>query len=196
MFIAFLGCDGCGKSSVLEGLQSHLAAVGSRVSRGHWAPKSGRGGKGRGNADDPHGKPPRGYIPSLAKLGYLGIRWWAGWWGGLRSQAGDGILMFDRYHADLTVDPLRYRYGAPLGLARLASACMPQPDLVFYLDASAEVLLSRKQEVGLATLNESRARYLELARRNPRILVIDASRPLEQVIADVIRRMEEHQRIR
>ena len=188
-FIAFLGCDGCGKSTVLGGLEDHLKARGIEVSRGHWAPRRG-GSSATGSAENPHGKPPRGRMMSVAKLGYLGFKWWSGWCGGLRAQSRRGVLLFDRYHADLLVDPLRYRYGGPLWLAKLASAWMPQPDIVFFLDAAPEVLLSRKQEVSHEALGASRRAYLSLASENPRLKVIDASQPLELVIAAVIQEIE------
>ena len=61
-------------------------------------------------------------------------------------------MLFDRYHGDLLVDPRRYRYGGPMSLARLIVRFMPQPDLVFFLDATPEILLARKQEVSHAAL--------------------------------------------
>jgi thymidylate kinase len=100
------------------------------------------------------------------------------------------MVIFDRYHADLLVDPRRYRYGAPMWLARLATRVMPQPDRVFFLDAAPEVLLSRKQEVSHEALEANRRAYLNLASQNPRLKVIDASRPVDLVIADVLQQME------
>jgi thymidylate kinase len=187
-FIAFLGCDGSGKSSVIGGLAEHLKVHGEEVSLGHWAPRR-NGTSASDSAEDPHGKPPRGQIISAAKLGYLGFKWWRGWWGGLRTQSRRGVLLFDRYHADLLVDPRRYRYGGPRWLATLASNWMPQPDIVFFLDAPPEVLMSRKQEVSHEALETSRRAYLKLASQNCRLKVIDASRPVNEVIADVLRQI-------
>ena len=69
--------------------------------------------------------------------------------------------------------------------ARLASRLMPQPEHVIYLDASADVLLSRKQEVDRATLEKSRSAYHHLCRTHPRFKIVDASRPLDEVVSDV-----------
>ena len=185
-FIAFLGCDGSGKSAVIEGVCRQAEASGFAVVRGHWRPKAIGGAGGASAADDPHGQPPRGWISSILKLGWLWLNWWVAWLGPLGRAARDSLVVFDRYHADLLVDPKRYRYGGPLWLARMVTRLMPQPDRVFFLDAPPEVLLARKQEVGLEALAASRARYLALAAAHPRITVIDASQALDAVIAAVV----------
>jgi thymidylate kinase len=193
-FIAFLGCDGSGKSAVIAAVSEQSRATGLMVSHGHWRPVAfGDSGKGpeRRSADDPHGRNPRGFFPSVLKLFWLGLNWWVGWFRFLRRQARSGLLIFDRYHADLIVDPRRYRYGGPMWLARLVCQCLPQPDIVFYLDAPPEILLSRKNEVPKAALERSRAAYLRLAGESRIIHVIDAARPLDEVVEDVLGRIHQ-----
>jgi thymidylate kinase len=191
-FIAFLGCDGSGKSAVIEGITLHFETIGRAVALGHWRPKafSHETATLAVSVDDPHGKSPRGLINSVLKLGWLWLNWRAAWFGAMGRSAREGMVIFDRYHADLLVDPRRYRYGAPMWLARLATRVMPQPDRVFFLDAAPEVLLSRKQEVSHEALEANRRAYLNLASQNPRLKVIDASRPVDLVIADVLQQME------
>ncbi|MFM7183045.1 MAG: hypothetical protein ACKO2G_16500 [Verrucomicrobiales bacterium] len=191
-FIAFLGCDGSGKSAVIAAVSEQSRAAGLIVSQGHWRPVAlGDSGKGsvHRRVDDPHGQKPRGIFSSVLKLFWLALNWWVGWFRSLRRQANDGLLIFDRYHADLVVDPRRYRYGGPMWLARLASRWMPQPDAVFFLDASPEVLLSRKREVPKAALENSRAAYLRFASKNQLVQVIDATRSLDEVVSDVLARL-------
>ena len=187
-FIAFLGCDGSGKSAVIQGAAGRLRADGAAVILGHWMPKAFSGAEvSKANAaDDPHGQAPRGVISSVLKLGWLWMNWWTAWFRSLRTVSHKGIILFDRYHADLLVDPRRYRYGGPIWLAHLASRAMPQPDQVFFLDAEPDVLLSRKQEVSIEALQKGRTAYLKLCRSDSRFQVIDASQPLEQVIESVI----------
>jgi thymidylate kinase len=170
---------------VLDQLEQHLNAKGIEVSRGHWVPRK-PGTKGGGSAEDPHGKPPRGQLASIAKLAYLAFRWWTGWFRGLREKSKHGVILFDRYHADLLADPRRYRYGGSLWLARLALGCLPQPDLVIFLDAPADVLLSRKQEVSRETLERSIRNYRELGEGTRGYRVIDASQPIDKVMFAVL----------
>lgn len=193
-FVAFLGCDGSGKSAVIAGVSERLRAEGVEVWTGHWRPQAldpGRGDGALASAEDPHGQSPRGRLASMVKLGWLWLNWWLGWWRGLRSKSRSGVVLFDRYHGDLLVDPRRYRYGASLALARMASRLMPQPDRVFFLDAEPEVLLSRKQEVGPEALERSRESYLALVRSHPRFQVVDASRPLADVLEEVTAELEQ-----
>ena len=191
--IAFIGCDGCGKSAVINRVAERLGAENFAVSCGHWRPKAFARAAGAAavvTVDDPHGRPPRGYFTSCLKLGWLWLNWWVGWWTGLRQAGSQGVVLFDRFHGDLLVDPCRYRYGGPMWFAAIATRLMPQPALVLFLDAATDVLLARKQEVSRSALEDSRRRYLELGQGNPRFVVIDAGRPLEQVVEDVWSRIE------
>ena len=186
-FIAFLGCDGSGKSAVIQGLSATLISEGAKVSLGHWRPRAFCSSSGASNAaENPHGQSPHGFAASVLKLSWLWLNWWAAWLRGLWNQARSGYVFFDRYHGDLLIDPKRYRYGGPMSLAQAVSCLMPQPDQIIFLDASPLVLLSRKQEVSLEALEHSRAAYLRLASTHPRFRIVDASRPLAEVIADVM----------
>jgi thymidylate kinase len=181
-FIAFLGCDGSGKSAVIQGVAARLEAEGYPVTLGHWRPKPFASSTGSSAAaDDPHGKAPRGFVSSILKLGWLWLNWWAAWILHLRKEAHTGFVLYDRYHGDLLVDPIRYRYGGPMWLAKLVSRMMPQPDLVLFLDASPEILISRKQEVPFEQLVASRGAYQKLKKQGFPITVVDASQSLSQV---------------
>lgn len=192
MFIAILGCDGSGKSAVINQVVESLKKQGVTTTHGHWRPVAFSSGLMKGvktNSDDPHGQVLRGPSSSILKLGWLWWNWWLGWFSFLRKESAAGVVLFDRYHADILVDPLRYRYGGPMWLARLASQWMPQPDLVMFLDAEPDVLLSRKQEVSREALERARALYLALCETNNRYHVIDAGQPLEDVVESVLVQM-------
>jgi thymidylate kinase len=62
----------------------------------------------------------------------------------------------------------------------------PRPDLVIYLDAPAEALLARKGEGTLESLARRRGDYLALERVMEHFHVVDASRPLDDVMRDVV----------
>lgn len=187
--IAFLGCDGSGKSAVISGVSTAFREAGCPVTLGHWRPiafQAGASESAAAFADNPHGQKRRGRFSSVLKLGWLWVHWWVGWMRHLKAQSEAGVVLFDRYHADLLVDPKRYRYGGPMFLARMASRMMPQPDLVVFLDADPDVLLQRKQEVSREALVESRAAYLSLVKIHPRFRVVNANQPLASVIAEVV----------
>jgi thymidylate kinase len=68
----------------------------------------------------------------------------------------------------------------------------PRPDLVLYLDAPAEVLLARKGEGTLESLERRRRDYFQVGGLVPTFEVVDATRPLESVVEDVVRRIEDY----
>ena len=188
-FIAFIGCDGSGKSAVIHDVAEHYRVQGIHVTCGHWRPDA-IGTSSRNieaiSVDDPHGNIPHGQVISVLKLAWLWLNWWVGWWKELRSSSRKGLVIFDRFHGDLLVDPKRYRYGGSLWLASLACHLMPQPDLILFLDAPPDVLLSRKQEVSRASLEQSREKYLNLEKSYHQFVRIDVDQTLNGVVNDVI----------
>jgi len=130
---------------------------------------------------DPHGKPPRGAFLSLVKV-FIWI--FEEWYATLVHERG-ALLVCDRYYHDLLVDPKRYRYGAPLWTAKFVGELMPRPKLWILLNAPPEILQTRKQEVTPEETARQCAAYLEFICGQRKHAIIDASQPLERVIADV-----------
>jgi thymidylate kinase len=186
VWIALLGPDGAGKTAVLEGIVREAGAAFGEVRRFHLRPHFGRRSGEGPPVTDPHGRRRRGRWSSLAKLSL----WWADCVVGyaiavrpaLRRRA---LVVFDRYVDDLLVDPRRYRYGGPMGLARAVVAWTPRPHLFVFLDAPDAVLRERKREVSATETARQRRDYLALAARLPRAFVVDASRRLDEVVGEV-----------
>ena len=61
----------------------------------------------------------------------------------------------------------------------------PQPDLVLFLYAPAEVLFARKGEASIEYLDGIQKQYLGQGERTKNFVVIDATQPLEKVYEDV-----------
>lgn len=107
-------------------------------------------------------------------------------WGWVRRGV---VVVFDRhFFSDY------YAYDIEGGDARSVSRRIhgfvlerlsPKPDLVVYLDAPADVLLARKGEGTIEALARRRRDYLELAAVTRHFAVVDASRPEDEVAADV-----------
>jgi thymidylate kinase len=182
--IVILGPDGAGKSSVIQGLMGRLEQDGRIVKMRHLKPRIVLPKRGAGVTIvvDPHGKPPRSALTSVAKI----IVWlMEEWYANLFQDDRKTLLICDRYYHDLLVDPLRYRYGGPMGAARLVGKMMPRPRLWLLLDAPAEILQARKQEVPLEETERQRSAYRAFVQCQKDHAIVDAAQPLDKVIADV-----------
>lgn len=72
-----------------------------------------------------------------------------------------------------------------MSLAQFIGTLMPRPGLWVLLDAPAEILQARKQEVPAEETARQRQAYLSLVRKQRKYVIVDASQPLGKVIADV-----------
>jgi serine acetyltransferase/thymidylate kinase len=186
MTVAVIGPDGSGKSSVIELVLADLAPAFRSTRSLHLRPRVVRGKAAARPATAPHALPPRGRIASVAKLAHMLLDYVAGYalrvWPLTRRST---LVVFDRYYRDLLVDPKRYRYGGPMGLARWAARCVPGPDLWVLLDAPGEVLQARKSEVSAEESARQRQSYLRLAAHLWNAAVVDATQELPRVALEV-----------
>ncbi len=182
--IAISGVDGSGKSTVIEALRAGPHALPAAVRVLDW---------GRTQARSPggpilnHARPPRAPWLSVLKLAVRGAQWWWTYYRTCRPWINQGgVILCDRfYFDDVLLDPLKYRYGGPLWLARQLRAWLPQPGVYILLDAPVAVLAARKQEVTVAEIGRLQAAYVALLRDYPCAYRVEAAAPLEAVVAEV-----------
>jgi len=140
---------------------------------------------------EPHGLPPRGPLMSTAKLLYLWVDYVIGYLLRVRPRmVRSTFVIFDRYYHDLLIDARRFRYGGPKWLAKIIGHLIPLPDLILILDAPADVLQSRKQEVAKEESERQAFAYRILAQSaqlRPRSVLIDATESLDQVVHGCVR---------
>lgn len=186
-WIAIMGPDGAGKSAAIGSIREQFRFAYHRVNCFHLRPKSIHFGKDtHGVVTDPHGKPPRGWILSVAKAFFLIADYWLGYLAQIvPSMQRSQLIVFDRYIYDLLVDHRRVRYGGPSWLLRLAARIVPHPQLVILLDAPPDVLWSRKQEVEFNEVMRQRDGYCKEASTLPFARVVNAAQPLADVTRDV-----------
>jgi thymidylate kinase len=191
LHVVFLGPDGVGKSTVIEGVRRDLSDAFLRTDYYTFAPSL----IPRANQPDqeplkrgPHALPPRSYPASLVKA-----FWWLGCYtiGHLLTihpaKARSSLVVNHRYFLDAIVDQRRYRYSGPVWLLKLIWKIVPKPDLIILLDAPAEVIWPRKREITLEETARQRNAYRELVGPLTNARIVDASQPAEKVIADVDR---------
>lgn len=134
-----------------------------------------------------YSEPPRPLIYSLLKTGRRAVQWVYTYYTKLQPLSSKRTLVIcDHFRfLVLALDPLKFRYGGPRRLLWWLFDALPQPDLFIVLDVSAEVARSRKQESSLEefhrVINEQQANLYRLKH----VHVVDATKPLEQVVRDV-----------
>ncbi len=185
--ICFLGPDGSGKSSVIDRILPVIEPIYRKQKYIHLRPKLGYKNIGSSEkVENPHAQELRGVVGSLLKIVYFFFDYILGYFLKIRPMlVRSTCVVFDRYYYDLLVDPRRYRYGASMNFANFVGKFIPKPDLVILLDAPADVLQQRKQEVPYEETARQRDVYLMLVKAMGNGVVIDSSQPLDKVVMDV-----------
>jgi thymidylate kinase len=186
VFVVFLGADGSGKSTIISKVRKSLAPAFRHTKHYHFRPHLISRKKNKRTVINPHYKEPLGIGTSTSKLFLYLIDYIIGYMVKIYIELVQSTLViFDRYSYDILVDPKRYRYGGPIILLKLINSVIPAPKLIILLDASAETLMARKQEVPFNELVRQRDAYLNLMSRLPKGYIINASRPIDKVVCDV-----------
>ncbi len=186
--IAFLGPDGSGKSTVIAGLRAELTRRGITHQYHHLQVKLRTSGPGR-MVTDPHARPPRGMLMSIAKIALFWLKAWPAWLLVVSParRRGEWIIL-DRCFTDLLCDTRRYRYGGPLWLARAVDRLMPRPDALVVLHGPAELIHARKAEVALDELARQLEAYRALGAARG-ACIVDVSPEPAAVIAGLLPRL-------
>ncbi len=190
LHVVFLGPDGAGKSTVIDGVQARVAPAFLRTAYQTFAPSL----LGNRPKSSPHALPPRSRPASLLKACWWLACYTLGYFASVYpTLVRGGLVINHRYLLDAIVDPRRYRYSGPIGLLRAIWRVAPKPDLVIVLDAPAEVIHQRKRETTLDETIRQRDAYLALARTLPNARVVDTSAGSpQQTIDDVTNLLLDH----
>lgn len=200
LFITFEGGDGAGKSTLIEGIKSFILEKGLaiRVTREpggtslgeeirHWLLHSGTAS------------------PMMAKTELLLFL-------ASRAQHIEEVIVPSLERGEVVLcdrfndSSIAYQgVGRNLGLDYVEKLCDDVcqkivPDLTFYLDLDPQLGMKRRQQVnekvdrieeaGLTFHQRVREGFLELARRHPRIHVIDAKQSAEAVLQEALKILE------
>jgi thymidylate kinase len=176
--VAVLGPDGSGKSSLIAHCSESLSELFSGVDRHHLRPgllpalgvlidpRSWFKPRPTVVTVDPHAGTPSGAAISLLRLGYYSADYILGF--GVivtRAVRAGRLVLFDRYHADLEVDPRRWRIALPDAVRSAVAERLPELDLSVLLQGDPKQLRARKPELDVAELERQLAAYQHVASR-------------------------------
>jgi thymidylate kinase len=111
-----------------------------------------------------------------------------------RIQRRPAVVVFDRhffcdYYASAVAPGGRRRALDARIHGYVLRRWYPRPDLTLFLDAPPEVLVARKGGETVERLAQRRLEYLDLQRVMPAFQVVDADRPVGEVVDDVVGRI-------
>lgn len=142
MIISFLGPDGCGKSTLINVLESNLKNT--DVTYFHLRPIV---PKKNVSNNSPQQSKTYGFVLSFLKLCFLILQFNIGWLKNIRGRKG--VIIFDRYLYDVVIDPKRFRISLPAIILKIGIKLIPKPDIIFLLTGDPVVINERKKEVSL-----------------------------------------------
>lgn len=180
--ITIMGCDGSGKSTVINSILKNLSHAFRATDYYHLKPI-----KTKSNmvVSNPQDQKPYPFFKSIVKLIFLVYQYNMGFFKVRLQLIKSTLVVFDRYFEDLLVDNLRFRYGAPNFFAKIALIFIPKPKLYIFLDASGEIIYKRKQELSVEEINRQRQKYLHLFNNRKRYFIVDASQKEKLVVQDI-----------
>lgn len=137
---------------------------------------------------NPHRAKPAGEISSFIRMTYYWLDYILGMPLILRKNAQfNKITIFDRYIYDFLVDPRRSRINLPYWLRKGFTKLVKQPKIVFVLDAPAEVIYKRKQELTPEEISRQLVAFRKLSSLGKRYYRLDASKKPEEIANDAIK---------
>ena len=182
MHVVFLGPDGVGKTTVIDGVREQVAPAFLSMKYQTFA----RGLINNKPKASPHALPPRSLPASIIKAAWWLLCYTAGYFASIYpTKARGGLAINHRYMADAIVDPKRYRYSGPPDLLRWIWRVCPKPDMMLFLDAPPEVIQQRKTELPAEDVTRMRDAYRALAAEQNNARVIDTTQPIDATIAQV-----------
>ena len=186
--IVIAGPDGTGKSSVVAALLDGPLHD-QEVLRIHHRPRLLPGRATSEGSDRPHASRPYPSWLSFIKVLYLFADHALGWIVRVRPHIRrGGWVLIERGWWDLVVDPARYRLSGGRGAA-LFARFLPGREVTIVLTAPPEVVRNRKAELPEAELVRQQRTWEERAANDTSVLLVDAGRPLHEVVSDVSARL-------
>lgn len=191
LWIAFIGPDGAGKSSIIENLISdlhklnviHQGGITKFHWRSHFLPSFRKIFFGEHSEKAVKGKlaifvtqKPSSFLGSLVRLTYYSFDYVFGYFFVILNKLRvGGIVLHDRYFFDYLVAPERTKVQLPFPIRKFFYKMIPKPDYVFYLKADPEVIHNRKPELTILELEKQYKNFDKILNQIKNYEIIDTN---------------------
>lgn len=190
--VAVVGPDGSGKTTVLARCFSDETSIFTRMVIRHLRPgllpplaalvRRRPLNVNQGRPIPPRRTPGRG---DFLRVVYYGLDYILGYWLLDRVETGkQRLVLYDRHALDMVVDPVRYGLRSTRW-AWFMVRMIPRPDLIVALVADPKVIVRRKTELSEKEIAVQNATWVELNRQGYVDVVLDSSRPVEEVVGEL-----------
>ncbi len=198
IFIALIGPDGSGKTTVSEGLRSSLIEIFPAMSFDH-----GRFGitpnlrtilnlvrrfvGKRPLAPEPsgvhavHDRTPHGKFRAIIYFTYYMIDFILGHWVIRSAKARGKMILFDRYYYDYFI--MGGFKNLPKVFFKAASAILPKPDLVFFLRNDPEDIHRRKAELTVEKIQQQNKACERIVINLPYAQTVSTGVPIDETVS-------------
>ena len=192
-YVWIVGPDGCGKSTVAAAVAERTSALrlywrpGLLPMAGRWLGRT----PAPGVNDAPHAVSANRPLTAALRVGYYALDYVLGYWlVVLPARRRGHPVVIERGWWDMVVDARRY--GLPDGrLARVLSPLIRKPHLVVVLSAPPSVIRLRKPELPEEEIGRQLDEWRAVSWRRTTLVAVDADRPVETVVREVVDLVED-----
>lgn len=134
---------------------------------------------------NPHRAKQTGFLSSLIRMIYYWLDYVIGIPIIIRKEVQyEKYTIFDRYIYDFLVDPKRSRIALPLFVRKLFTRLVIQPQIVFVLQADADVIYKRKQELTKGEITRQLSEFKKLESLGNKAVFINANRSVDAMVQE------------
>lgn len=195
MSVAFIAPDGAGKSSVIEQIKETCSGSFYGVEKFYFRPRlfKNLGSYNKFNPSEekkenntPHDIILNGRLKSLFRFIFYNLDFLLGTLLIINKHTiKKKLVIFDRYYYDYYADMKRYQYSISQKWVEIFQCMIPEPDIVFILDAPSLVIRNRKEELSLEEIDRQRDSFKKASKKIKNAVIVDTNREIEVVVKEI-----------